>query len=119
MSELFNIAKIVENWASRIKKRVLDAAKSGVELDGLKVRSMGRTRKVIDNQTFTNIAQVHGLDASDILEAANIPLAKVAKLIAAKAPKGEKREKELNFIDDCQQAGIIRASDERFTIAKQ
>ena len=119
LSELFNIAKIVENWASRIKERVLDAAKSGVELDGLKLRSMGRTRKVIDNQTFTNIAQVHGLDASDILEAANIPLAKVAKLIAAKAPKGEKREKELNFIDDCQQAGIIRASDERFTIAKQ
>ena len=119
LSELFNIAKIVENWAARIKERTIEAAKGGAELDGLKLRSMGRTRKIMDNETFATIAEEHGLEARDLLEAANLPLAKIAKLVGAQAEKGGRREKELNFIDACEEAGIIRASDERFTIASR
>ena len=119
LSELFNIAKIVENWAARIKERTLDAAKSGVELDGLKLRSMGSTRKIMDNETFANIAEEHGLETQDLLDAASFPLAKVAKLVGAQAVKGERREKELNFIDACEQAGIIKRLEERFRIAIQ
>jgi len=119
LSELFNIAKIVENWAARIKERTLEAAKSGVELDGLTLRSMGRTRKITDNETFANIAEEHGLETQDLLDAASFPLAKIGKLVGAQAKKGERREKELNFIDACEQAGIINHLEERFRIAIQ
>ena len=80
---------------------------------------MGRTRKIMDNETFANITEEHGLETQDLLDAASFPLAKIAKLVGAQAKKGERREKELNFIDACEQAGIIRASDERFTIASR
>ena len=119
LSELFNIAKIVENWAARIKERTIEAAKDGVELDGLELRSMGRTRKITDNETFASIAEQHGLEAKDLLEVANLPLAKIAKLVGAQAEKGGRREKELNFIDACEEAGIIHRLEERFRIAIQ
>jgi len=119
LSELFNIAKIVENWAARIKERTIEAAKGGAELDGLKLRSMGRTRKIMDNETFANIAEEHGLETQDLLDAASFPLAKIAKLVGAQAEKGGRREKELNFIDACDEAGIIQRLEERFRIAIQ
>jgi hypothetical protein len=119
LSELFNIAKIVENWAARIKERTIEAAKGGAELDGLKLHSMGRTRKIMDNEIFANIAEEHGLEAQDLLDAASFPLAKIAKLVGAQAKKGKRREKELNFIDACEQAGIINHLEERFRIAIQ
>ena len=46
-------------------------------------------------------------------------IAKVAKAVGSSAPKGEKKETERNFIDACESAGIIRTSDERFSIVSQ
>ena len=119
LSELFNIAKIVENWAARIKERAKEAAMDGVELDGLKLRSMGKSRKITDNTTLTQIAEEFGMTQKSLLEYASFPLAKVAKAVGSSAPKGEKKEREHNFIDACESAGIIRTSDERFSIVSQ
>jgi len=119
LTELFNIAKIVENWAARIKERAKEAAMGGLELDGLKLRSMGKSRKVTDNATLTQIAEEFGMAEESLLEHANFPLAKVAKAVGSSAPKGEKKETERNFIDACESAGIIRTSDERFSIVSQ
>ena len=68
LTELFNIAKIVENWAARIKERAKEAAMGGMELDGLKLRSMGKSRKVTDNATLTHIAEEFGLTEESLLE---------------------------------------------------
>tara|TARA_R100000458_G_scaffold59915_1_gene72678 strand:+ start:1745 stop:2863 length:1119 start_codon:yes stop_codon:yes gene_type:complete len=119
LSELFNIAKIVENWAKRIKERTVEAAKDGVELDGLRLRSMGRTRKIVDNATLVKIAADHGLDEDTVLESVTISLSKVAKLVASQAESGSKKEKESNFVDACEDAGIIQTSAERFTVVNQ
>jgi len=119
LSELFNIAKIVENWAKRIKERTIAAAKDGVELDGLKLRSMGKTRKIVDNATLVKIADEFGLGEETVLENASIPLTKIAKLVAAKAERGGRREKETNFVDACEDAGIIHTSAERFTVVNR
>jgi hypothetical protein len=119
LSELFNIAKIVENWAARIKERTREAALDGVELDGLKLRSMGRPKKITNNETLTKIAEEFGLESSVLLEQGSFPLSKIAKLIGSQADKGEKKELERNFIDACESAGIIHTSDERFSIVSQ
>ena len=119
LSELFNLAKIVENWAKRIKERTIEAAKEGVQLDGLRLRSMGKTRKVIDNTTLLKIAEEHGLEAEKVLENASFPLSKISKLVGAQAEKGDRREKESNFVDACADAGIIQESAERFTVVNR
>ena len=119
LSELFNIAKIVENWAARIKERTKEAALGGVELDGLKLRSMGRPKKITDNETLTKIAEEFGLEPSAVLELGSFPLSKIAKLVGSQAVKGEKKILERYFIDACESAGIIHTSDERFSIVSQ
>ena len=116
LAKLYNIAKIVENWAVKIKKVAMDAAKEGVELDGLRLRSMGKTKSVTDNKTLIALAEEMGISAEDVLEVANISLSKVAKLASANVGRGEKRHAEDNFVDACEQAGIIHLSDERFTL---
>jgi len=43
----------------------------------------------------------------------------VLSLMSFSLFKGEKKETERNFIDACESAGIIRTSDERFSIVSQ
>ena len=111
LSELFNIAKIVENWSMSIKRKTLDALKDGEQLDGLKLRSMGRTRKISDNATFVKIAKKHGIDLDTLLDQVNFPLAKVAKKAGA--------DSRQTFLDECADAGIVETSDERHSVATQ
>ena len=111
LSELFNIAKIVENWSAAIKRKTLEALKEGEKLDGLKLRSMGRIRKISDNATFAKIAKKHGIDLDTLLDQVNFPLAKVAKKVAPS-------DKQI-FLDDCEDAGIVETSDERHCVATQ
>jgi len=111
LSELFNIAKIVENWSISIKRKTLDALKDGQKLDGLKLRSMGRTRKISDNQSFVKIAQEYGIDLDTLLDQVTFPLAKVAKMVSS--------SDQQSFYSACEDAGIIETSDERHTVANQ
>jgi len=111
LSELFNIAKIVENWSMSIKRKTLDALKDGEQLDGLKLRSMGRTRKISDNATFVKIAKKYGIDLDTLLDQVNFPLAKVAKKAGT--------DSRQTFLDECEDAGIVETSDERHCVATQ
>jgi CRISPR/Cas system-associated exonuclease Cas4 (RecB family) len=111
LSELYNIAKIVENWAASIKRKTLDALKEGEKLDGLKLRSMGRVRKISDNVTFVKIAEKYEVDLDTLLNQVSFPLAKVSKKVD--------RSKQQDFYDDCENAGIIETSDERHCVASQ
>lgn len=119
LSELFRIAKIVENWSTRVKERTLEAAKEGVQLDGLKLRSMGKTRTITDNSTLFKITEEFGINPESVLEVASIPLGKLTKVVADQAPAEHRKEIQQNFVDACENAGIVRTSDERFTIASQ
>ena len=111
LSELFNIARIVENWSASIKRKTLDALKDGEQLDGLKLRSMGRTRKISDNATFVKIAKKYGIDLDTLLDQVNFPLAKVAKKAGT--------DSRQSFLEDCEDAGIVETSDERHSVATQ
>lgn len=111
LSELFNVAKIVENWSMSIKKKTLAALKGGEKLDGLKLRSMGRTRKISDNLAFVEIAKTFGIDLDTLLEQVSFPLAKVSKKVAS--------SEQQDFLDACNDAGIVEISDERHSVASQ
>lgn len=119
LSELFRIAKIVENWAANIKAKTVEVAKDGIQLDGLKLRSMGKSKSISDNYTFLKVAANFGLATDDLLDSAKFSLSKAAKLASAGAEKKEKREIENNFVDACRDAGIVSESDERFTVVEQ
>ena len=119
LPELFNIAKIVENWAASVKKRALEALRNGDDLAGLKLRSMGQVRKIEDNATFMTIAESHGLDAENVIDNLNIPLAKIAKLVGDQASKAARVNKVQNFMADCEDAGIVSTSEERHCVISQ
>mgnify|MGYP003642309205 CR=1 FL=1 len=117
VEQLWAIAKIVSNWADRFKKKAVALAKDGKEFPSLKLRSMGSSRRIMDNKSLLEVASEFGITAEEVLEHANIPLAKLAKAIGDTAEKGGKRKLSDNFVDACQAAGIVETSDPRYTLS--
>lgn len=123
MEKLWMVAKIVSNWASRIKSKAVEMAKDGVEYPSLRLRSMGRTRKCSDNAKLLEIAsQIIDTDNTEelnkeILELANLPLRKVADTVGSYADKGEKGQKANDFLDALEKADIVSTSEERHTLS--
>ena len=62
------VAKILEEWASGIKRKAVLLAKSGVEFDELKLRSLGSLKKTVDNNGLVLLAQEHRLSHDEIYE---------------------------------------------------
>jgi len=117
LEDLWAIAKVVSNWSERLRARTVDLAKNGVEFPSLRLRSMGSTKKVIDNQTLIGIAMDFGLNTEEVLDSATLSLTKVSKVIADKVEKSEKKKISQDFVDACQNAGIIETSDTRYTLS--
>ena len=82
----------------------------------LRLRSMGATRSIVDNDGLVAVAMGFGIDSSEILANATIPIGKISKLVAAKADKGEKGKISEEFVDACENAGILKTSDTRYTL---
>lgn len=76
VEHLYVVAKVMENWAKRIKEKAVTMAKEGVEFETLKLKSMGATRKCTDNLKLVEIAKEHDLSEHDLLNIINIPLKK-------------------------------------------
>ena len=117
VEHLYVVAKVMENWAKRIKEKAVTMAKEGVEFDTLKLKSMGATRKCTDNLKLVEIAKEHDLSEEDLINLINIPLKKVANAVGDTAAKGEKGEKSRSFLDAVEINGIIETSEERFTLS--
>lgn len=117
LEELWAIAKVVSNWSERLRTRTVELAKNGMVFPSLRLRSMGATKKVIDNHTLTGIAMDFGLSPEEILESASISMNKISKVISEKVEKSEKKKISQDFVDACQNAGIIETSDTRYTLS--
>jgi len=117
IEQLWAIAKIVTNWADRFKKRAVNLAREGKEYPNLRLKTMGATRKVTDNAILAKIADEYGIDAESLLAHVNIPLAKVAKMVGDTAERGGKRKKSEEFIDACENTGIVETSPPRQTLS--
>ena len=117
VEHLYIVAKVVENWAKRVKEKAVALAKDGMEFQNLKLKSMGATRKCTDNIKLVEIAKEYDLEQEDLLNLISIPLKKVANAVGDNAPKGEKGEKSRSFLDAVENNGIIETSEERFTLS--
>jgi hypothetical protein len=117
LEELWSIAKVVSNWSDRLRARAVELAKNGMEFPSLRLRSMGATKKVIDNHKLVDIAREFGIDPEMVLETATISVSKISKVAAENAAKSEKKKISQDFVDACQNAGIIETSDTRYTLS--
>tara|TARA_R100001443_G_scaffold116619_2_gene137619 strand:- start:2219 stop:3340 length:1122 start_codon:yes stop_codon:yes gene_type:complete len=116
LEQLWSIAKIVTNWASRIKSVAVDEAKKGMEFPTLKLKSMGASRKCIDNQKLVELAKEFNLDEEDVIRFANFPLKKISDEVGRLAPDGEKGQRSRDFMDALTEASIIDVSETRYTL---
>lgn len=116
LEDLWNIGKIVTNWADRQKARTLDLVKNGLELPTMKLHSMGSSKKVVDNQGLLGIALDYGMMPEELMNEATFPLSKIAKAIGDRHEKSERKKISQEFLDACQNAGIVESSDTRFTL---
>ena len=116
IEELWNISKIVEAWAKRLRARAMEMAHEGAEFPTLCLSSMGAPSKVVKNTKFIDIAKDMGLSDEEILEQATFSINKVAKLVGSHAETGQKGAVAAEFIDNCNDAGVIEKQQERFTL---
>lgn len=117
VEQLWVIAKMVSNWADRLKKRAVNMAKNGIEFPTLRLRNMGATKKVENNMGLVELAEQFGLDKDEVLETANLPLAKLAKVVGDKVPKEDRKKISQEFVDACVEQGIVTATQARHTLS--
>ena len=117
LEHLWPIAKIVTNWATRIRAKAIAVARDGKEFPSLRLRSMGSTRKCTDNAKLMGIISDFDMSQEDVVDLANFPLKKVAEAVGRSAPEGEKGQKARDFMDAVEAADIINQSDTRYTLS--
>jgi hypothetical protein len=115
LEKMFAVSKILVKWAETIRKKAIEAAKDGVEYDNFALRSLGASRRITDNQKLIELAKAHGVTEGDLLETASLSVSKVAKCLANGV--GEKNVEE--FLDGCEEQGIITRTSERWTLSEK
>ena len=116
LEQLWAIAKIVTNWATRIKAKAVEKAKEGHEFPSLKLKSMGATKKCNNNKKLIEIAKEHNLADEELLTLATFPLQKVATAVSKQAPDGEKGQAKQDFLSAVSEAEIVDVSETRYTL---
>ena len=116
LEQLWPIAKIVTNWATRIRAKAVAMARDGAEFPSLRLRSMGASRKCNNNTQLLDIAAQFNLPQEEVVKLANFPLKKVAEAVGKAAPDGEKGRMAQEFMDAAEAAEIIDTSDTRYTL---
>lgn len=118
MAKLYLVARIVEEWASGIKFKAMSMMLAGVELPGLRLKSMGTPLEVKDNINLANLARQHGLTDEEILETANLSLNKLGEVLGAKAPRGMKGKTIDTFREEAVELGVVSEGKTKYTLAQ-
>lgn len=116
LAQLFIVAKIVGEWADHVKFKVITRAKEGVEMPGLKMRSLGARTTVKDPLKVVEAAISHGLEMYDVFESSNISVSQLAERLSKNAPRGTKAHVERDFIDELTSLGAIEKGDTNYTL---
>jgi hypothetical protein len=112
LGKMMEVAPVMESWSTAVKKRALQiAVETGEEIPGYEVRFRNPTSKIDDAQTAYEVLS-DKLDPEEFMEACTVTVAKLAKVLANKKPRGEKKnarpELELALI----QGNILPEEDE-------
>jgi hypothetical protein len=119
LARMYVVATIVEKWAEGIRYRAVEMAKQGHELPGLRLKSLGSRKIIVDKAGFLSYASERGLTAFDIIQLSDVPLAKIRDHYASKAPKGKKTAWAREFEDGMQAERILDKGAERFTLTQE
>ena len=119
LEQLWVVAKIVSNWATRIKSKAVEVAKAGNEFPTLRLKSMGSTRSCSDNKKLIEIAEKYSLSPQEIIDTVRMPLGSIAKEVSKKAPEGEKGQAAQDFLAELEEQDIINYSEKRYTLSEK
>tara|TARA_Y100001937_G_C7082098_1_gene313507 strand:- start:759 stop:1232 length:474 start_codon:yes stop_codon:yes gene_type:complete len=119
LEQLWVVAKIVSNWATRIKSKAVEVAKAGKQFPTLQLKSMGSTRSCSDNKKLIQIAEKYSLSPEEIIDTVRMPLGSIAKEVSKKAPDGEKGQAAQDFLAELEEEDILSYSETRYTLSEK
>lgn len=119
LARLYVVAKVVEKWAEGIIYKAVGQAKDGVQLPGLRLKSLGAKRNVVDKIGFVQYAESIGMTVGEIIELVDIPFGKVRDAYAAKAPKGKKTDYARRFEAGCESDRLLEKGPDRITLVQE
>jgi hypothetical protein len=119
IGKLYVVAKILENWASGIKRKAVLMAEDGVEFDELKLRSLGSLKKTVDNAGLAELAIQHGLTQEEVIAAASLTMNQLSEVIASKAARGRKTSAIQSFEHDALDRGLVEIGPVRHTLSSK
>jgi len=119
LAAMYTVARIVEKWAGSVKTHVLQYVldkENGGSIPGYQIRSLGAPRAVTNSEALRALALQFGLNDEQIKKAASYNLTTIRKLIKETAPKGKASRMEKQFLEEGEDAGVIRSGDTRWTL---
>jgi uncharacterized protein (DUF433 family) len=119
IGKLYTVAKILEEWASGIKRKAVLMAEDGVEFDDLKLRSLGSLKKTVDSAGLAELGIQHGLTKDEIIAAANLTMNQLAEAIGSKAARGRKTSAIRSFEEDALDRGVVEVGPVRHTLSSK
>jgi len=119
IEKLYIVAKIVENWAAGIKFKATGMAHDGIEFETLRLKSMGALKKTKEKNYLAQLAVRHGLDLTEVIEAADLTLNQLSKVLHEKAPKGKKSFVVDSFEKEAIDLGIVEVGKTRYTLSSK
>lgn len=117
LDKMYQVAKIVENWASAIKHKAMGLALAGEEFPSLQLRSLGAPTLVREPEYLRQLAEKHGLTQEEVLAACDVKLKPLVEAIKNKAPRGQKTKVAEAFEQEAYDLDIIEKGDKRFTLS--
>tara|TARA_R110001583_G_scaffold18627_3_gene73885 strand:- start:4118 stop:5242 length:1125 start_codon:yes stop_codon:yes gene_type:complete len=119
LEQLWVVAKVVSNWASRIKAKAVEMAKEGTEFPTLRLKSMGAPRKCVDNKKLMDVAEQFNMSQKEVLELARLPISAIATEVGKKAPEGKKGQAAKDFLATLEEKDILVSSEKRYTLTEK
>lgn len=116
LSRMLPIANIAEKWASGVKRKSMEVALRDKKFPGYTLRSMGAPREVSDPVAAKEYAESCGFSIDEILKAATFSISKLADVVKAKAPRGQKTDAVRAFEDGLETFGALTRKSERFSL---
>jgi hypothetical protein len=119
LEKLYIIARIVESWASGIKRKAMELALEGHEFQDLKLKSMGSLKKTVDKNYLAQLAVRYGLDLTEVIEAADLTMNQISKVLHDKTPKGKKSFVVDSFEKEAIDLGVVEVGPTRYTLSSR
>ena len=91
LGRMLEVAPVMEAWAQAAKKKALEVAvETGEEIPGYEVRYRNPSTKIKDTQKAYEILEDQ-LTPEEVMDACEVSVAKLAKALAEKLPRGQKK----------------------------